>query len=198
MPGLGGGIWSQKRGSFKMEKAAQRNAAREARLAVNAPGHGALRTGNTPSPAASDGTGALPFTIPLQPTPKAGRSLSHSQGQRDFSHGSVAHFGSNGDREGGALPLGLLTEEDADTETESELGGVLTQTASHPYALQRTSTLPATAFGSYLGGGAYEDQDDIDAAAGALAYGGERGNGYSGQCDCSCLLAVPLAQCPVM
>lgn len=185
VPGLGGGIWSQKRGSFKMEKAAQRNAARDARLAVNAPGHSALRAGNTPSPAASEGSGALPFAIPLQPTPKAGRSLSHSQGQRDFSHGGGAPFGSNGERESGALPLGLLTEEDPDTETESELGGVLTQTASHPYALQRTSTLPAAAFGSYLGGPGYED-DDGDAAGGALSHGGgDRGNGYGGESPCS-------------
>lgn len=191
VPGLGGGIWSQKRGSFKMEKAAQRNAAREARLAVNAPSHGALRAGNTPSPSVSEGSGALPFTIPLQPTTKAGRSLSHSQGQRDFSAGAGAPYGSNGDREGGALPLGLLTEEDADTETESELGGVLTQTASHPYALQRTSTLPAAAFGSYLGGGAYDDVDDGDAAGGALAHAGDRGNGYSGAYACSSLLVEP-------
>ena len=194
MPGLGGGIWSQKRGSFKMEKAAQRNAAREARLAVNAPGHSALRAGNTPSPAASDGPGALPFAIPLRPTPKAGRSLSHSQGQRDFSQSAGSPYGSNGDREGGALPLGLLTEEDADTETESELGGVLTQTASHPYALQRTSTLPAAAFGGYLGGSAYDD-DDGDAAGGALPHtGGERGNGYGGEC-LSQLFLLPSLLC---
>ena len=183
VPGLGGGIWSQKRGSFKMEKAAQRNAAREARLAVNAPV--GLRPGATPSPAASEGSGALPFAIPLQPTPKAGRSLSHSQGQRDFSQGGAQNLGTNGDREGGALPLGLLTEEDADTETESELGGVLTQTASHPYALQRTSTLPAAAFGGYLGGQGYDDEDDdIDSAGGPHSHGGA-GNGYGGMCACS-------------
>lgn len=173
VPGLGGGIWSQKRGSFKMEKTAQRNAAREARLAVGAPpSQGGLRPGNTPSPALSESSsGALPFAIPLQPAPKAGRSLSHSQGQRDFS--TQQHI----DNDGGALPLGLLTEEaDDDTETESELGGVLTQTSSHPYALQRTSTLPASAFSSYFGGQEYDDDDGGDAVSGAAMrndYGGE-------------------------
>jgi len=142
VPGLPGGIWStQKRGSFKMSEAAHRNVAREVRLAApNA--HNVLRTANTPSPAASEGAenGALPFAIPLQPTPKAGRSLSHSHGQREQA---LASTGSSG---APALPLGLLTEE-TDTETDSELGGPITHTVSHPPigSLQRASTY-STAF----------------------------------------------------
>lgn len=137
MPGLPGGIWStQRRGSFKLSEAAHKSAAREVRLGAANP-HSALRTANTPSPAASDGTGhgALPFAIPLQPTPKAGRSLSHSQGQREHALGAT---GSSGAR---ALPLGLLTEE-VDTESDSELGGALTHTFSHPPigSLHRAST----------------------------------------------------------
>ena len=150
VPGLGGGIWStQKRGSFKMEKAAQRNAAREARLgAPNQPRSG-LRSDNTPSPAASEGSAALPFSIPLQPAPKAGRSMSHSQGQREVPQTSGAHPGSN--NHAAALPLGLLTEE-VDTESEEELGGGLTHTTSHPPMsfLQRTATYPST-YDTYYG-----------------------------------------------
>jgi len=195
VPGLGGGIWSQKRGSFKMEKTAQRNAARDARLAVGgAPG---LRAGNTPSPAQSEGSsGALPFAIPLQPTPKAVRSLSHSQGQRDFSQLGEQHLASGSDRDGAALPLGLLTEEDADTETESEMGGALTQTSSHPYALQRTTTLPASAFSSYFGGHEYDD--DGDATGGAAMHSGR--NEYGGE-SCflfSCSLVLLAAFCTAL
>jgi hypothetical protein len=141
VPGLGGTIWStQKRDSFKMEKAAQRNAAREAWLAAPTGSRSGLRTDGTPSPAASDASGALPFSIPLQPAPKAGRSMSHSPGQREFPSGTNDH-----------IPLGLLAEE-VDTESESELGGVLTHTLSHPPigTLQRTATLP-TSYGSYYG-----------------------------------------------
>jgi hypothetical protein len=144
VPGLGGTIWStQKRDSFKMEKAAQRNAAREARLAAPNGNRTSLRAEGTPSPAASDASGALPFAIPLQPVPKAGRSMSHSQGQREVPIGSTDHT---------VLPLGLLAEE-ADTDSESELGGGLTHTTSHPPigTLQRTLTLPAT-YASFYGG----------------------------------------------
>lgn len=145
VPGIGGGIWStQRRGSFKMEKAAHRNAARDARLgAPNQPRMG-LRAESTPSPAASESSAALPFAIPLQPTPKAGRSLSHSQGQRENLQALGTRPSSN--EHAPVLPLGLLTEEEVDTETESELGGALTQTTSHPPigTLQRTSTYPST------------------------------------------------------
>ena len=150
VPGLGGGIWStQKRGSFKMEKAAQRNAAREARLgAPNQPRSG-LRAEGTPSPAASDGSAALPFSIPLQPAPKAGRSMSHSQGQREVQLSSGTH--PNSTDHAPVLPLGLLTEE-VDTESESEFGGGLTHTTSHPPigTLHRTSTHPST-YDTYYG-----------------------------------------------
>ena len=166
VPGLGGGIWSQKRGSFKMEKAAQRNVAREARLGAPGSAHSGLRAGSTPSPAASEGSGALPFAIPLQPTPKTGRSLSHSQGQREVLQASGAHIGSN--EHASVLPLGLLTEEEVDTETESELGGALTHTTSYPPigTLQRTSTLPAP-YSSYYGGG--HARDPREALGGAEA-----------------------------
>lgn len=140
MPGLPGGIWSnQKRGSFKMSEAAQRNAAREARLGAVNPSHAALRAGATPSPSASEGANSLPFAIPLQPTPKTGRSLSHSQGQREVlqSAGQQQQNTQN-------LPLGLLPEE-VDTESESDVGSRLTHTTSHPPigSLMRPATLPA-------------------------------------------------------
>jgi len=110
VPGLPGGIWSTgKRGSFKLSEAAHRNAARDVRLgAVNPAVAAGLR--GTPSPASTEGAGSLPFAIPLQPTPKTGRSLSHSQGQREISQSSGQHLGSGG-QGGAALPLGLLTEE---------------------------------------------------------------------------------------
>ena len=137
-----------------MEKAAQRNAAREARLGASnlhfGGFSGGFRGDSTPSPSISDGSGALPFSIPLQPTPKAGRSLSHSQGQRDLGL-SPADRASAHDSALGA-PLGLLTEE-GDAETDSELGGALTHTTSHPPMsfLQRTTTYPA-AYDVYHGG----------------------------------------------
>ena len=166
VPGLGGGIWStQKRGSFKMEKTAQRNATREAWLgAPNQPRSG-LRADSTPSPAASEGSGALPFAIPLQPTPKAGRSLSHSQGQREISTALGTHPSSKD--HASILPLGLLTEE-VDTETESELGGGLTQTTSHPPigSLHRTSTYPST-YASYYASS--NGKEPAHAAGGAQA-----------------------------
>ncbi|KAK5133545.1 hypothetical protein LTR08_007584 [Meristemomyces frigidus] len=143
VPGLPGGIWSnQRRGSFKMSEAAHRNVAREVRLgAANA--HSSLRTANTPSPSTSEGTASLPFAIPLQPTPKAHRSLSHSQGQREPPQNSNLIFGVGSGAQ--ALPLGLLTEEH-DDESDSELGGVLTHTVSQPPigSLQRASTCHTT------------------------------------------------------
>jgi len=156
VPGLGGTIWStQKRDSFKMEKAAQRNAAREARLAAPNRTRSGLRAEGTPSPAASDASGALPFPIPMQPVPKAGRSMSHSQGQREVPISSNDHT---------VLPLGLLAEE-ADTESESEMGGALTHTTSHPPigSLQRTSTFPST-YASFYG--------EINGREGGQADGG--------------------------
>lgn len=149
VPGMPGGIWgTQKRGSFNISDVAQRNAARNAaRLgaAANMPVPG-LRGASTPSPSVSEGAGALPFAIPLQPTPKTGRSLSHSQGQREapLSAGGL-HGAAAGPAAGAALPLGLLAEEDVDTDTESDIGSRLTHTTSHPPigSLMRTSTLPA-------------------------------------------------------
>ena len=161
MPGLGGGIWStQKRGSFKMEKAAQRNAALGARLGAPGQQRSGLRADSTPSPAASEGSGALPFSIPLQPAPKAGRSMSHSQGQREVLQALGAHPNSNDPTS--KLPLGLLTEE-VDTESESEFGGGLTHTTSHPPigALQRTSTYPSTYDAYYNGINGKESGDPI-------------------------------------
>jgi hypothetical protein len=145
-----------------MEKAAQRNAAREARLAApNGPRSG-LRTDSTPSPAASDNSGALPFSIPLQPAPKAGRSMSHSQGQREVVTGPNDHT---------VLPLGLLAEE-VDTESESELGGALTHTTSHPPigTLQRTSTFPSTYESFYS---ATNGKEASQAAGGAQGLRGD-------------------------
>ena len=164
MAGFGGSIWStQKRGSFGMEKTAQRNAAREARLGAPGQARSALRNDATPSPSASESSAALPFQIPLHPAPKAGRSMSHSQGQRE---------GPNQADHAPALPLGLLAEE-VDTESESELGGGLTHTTSHPPigTLHRTATFPAT-YDSYYG--AANGKDYGDAAGGA--QGGQRGD----------------------
>ncbi|KAK0257587.1 hypothetical protein LTS09_007634 [Friedmanniomyces endolithicus] len=153
MPGLTGGIWSvssQKRGSFKLSDAAKRNAGREARLGVTENTHSALRMANTPSPAASEGAAAsLPFAIPLQPTPKAHRSLSHSQGQRETPQASSVY--PNQGSGGRALPMGLLAEDnETDEDEDSDFGGHLTHTVSHPPigALQRAATYSA----------AYEDR----------------------------------------
>ncbi|KAK1816067.1 hypothetical protein LTR12_009570 [Friedmanniomyces endolithicus] len=153
MPGLTGGIWSvssQKRGSFKLSDAAKRNAGREARLGVAENAHSALRMANTPSPAASEGAAAsLPFAIPLQPTPKAHRSLSHSQGQRETPQASSVY--PNPGSGGRALPMGLLAEDnETDEDEDSDFGGRLTHTVSHPPigALQRAATYSA----------AYEDR----------------------------------------
>jgi hypothetical protein len=136
VPGLGGGIWStsQSRGSFKLGEQARRNAAREAR--TGAPNNISARAADTPS---------------LQPTPKLGRSLSHSQGQREMPPTSTAATmqASAGMERPAALPLGLLNEEledgDVVSDRGSDLGGMLTQTVSHPVFsnLHRTSTLPA-------------------------------------------------------
>ncbi|KAH9817752.1 PSP1 C-terminal conserved region [Teratosphaeria destructans] len=136
VPGLPGGIWTaQRRDSLKLSEAAARNAAR----GLGAP-PSALRSAQTPSPSTSDGTGALPFAIPLQPTPKVHRSLSHSQGQRELPpHVGPTLPGSNSGAP--ALPLGLLAEENDDHESDSEIGPPLTQTFSHPVGfLQRAST----------------------------------------------------------
>ncbi|KAK0321533.1 hypothetical protein LTR54_005131 [Friedmanniomyces endolithicus] len=153
MPGLTGGIWSvssQKRGSFKLSDAAKRNAGREARLGVAENAHSALRMANTPSPAASEGAAAsLPFAIPLQRTPKAHRSLSHSQGQRETPQASSVY--PNQGSGGRALPMGLLAEDnETDEDEDSDFGGHLTHTVSHPPigALQRAATYSA----------AYEDR----------------------------------------
>lgn len=130
-----------------MDKAAQRNVTRDMRLAAPMQARSGLRADNTPSPAASEGSAALPFAIPLQPTAKAVRSLSHSQGQREFPQASNNRTGNQPgvNDHAPALPLGLLTEE-VDTETESEFGGGLTHTTSHPPigTLHRTATYPPT------------------------------------------------------
>ena len=191
MPGLPGGIWStQRKGSFKMSEAAHRTVAREVRLgaangAANA--HSSLRSANTPSPSTSEGTSALPFAIPLQPTPKFHRSLSHSQGQREPpqnanpSAASISGVGSGAS----ALPLGLLAEEH-DDESDSELGGVLTQTVSQPPigSLQRASTYHTTydhLYGANNGRGQADEQGTgqsgsrlgrgLEAAFANLAFG---------------------------
>lgn len=142
MPGLPGGIWSTGRGSFKMDKKQLDAARANIRLGAPNPVHATLRA--TPSPSASEGAATLPFAIPLQPTTKTGRSLSHSQGQRESLQNSAAHQTSGG--HAAVLPLGLLAEEEADTESESELGSKLTHTVSHPPigSLMRTATLPPT------------------------------------------------------
>lgn len=131
VPGLGG-IWAaQSRPDFVPSQ----------RLSARA---STVRSVATPSPAASDNSAAaLPFSIPLQPTAKAGRSLSHSQGQRD-----PADLQNTLQQQAPALPLGLLAEE-VDTDPDSDSGDGdgerLTQTTSHPPigALQRMSTYPA-------------------------------------------------------
>ncbi|SMQ45436.1 unnamed protein product [Zymoseptoria tritici ST99CH_3D7] len=147
VPGLPGGIWSTgRRGSFKISEAAQRNAARDAaRLGASNAANPTMRGLSTPSPSASDKMGSLPFAIPLQPTTKTGRSLSHSQGQREPPQSSAGPAGGTA----AALPLGLLAEEDdADTESEPDTGSRLTHTMSHPPiglgSLMRTATMPAT------------------------------------------------------
>ena len=119
---------------------------------------------------ASEGSAALPFQIPLHPAPKAGRSLSHSQGQREYPPVTSAH--STQPDHAPALPLGLLAEE-VDTESESELGGGLTQTTSHPPigTLHRTATFPAT-YDSYYG--ATNGKEHGEEAGGA--QGGSRGD----------------------
>lgn len=146
VPGLPGGIWAQKRGSFKMSEPAKRNALHDVRLTAGNVAQNALRAGNTPSPSSDRASGTIPFSIPLQPVAKTGRSLSHSQGQREQPRNNVLshHAMSNAGTHNNAMPLALLAEE-ADTESESEMGGRLTHTLSHPPigTLLRTSTLPA-------------------------------------------------------
>jgi hypothetical protein len=147
-----------------MEKAAQRNAAREARLAAPN-GSRSFRADATPSPAPSDASGTIPFSIPMQPVLKTGRSMSHSHGQREVPSGGT---GSE------VHTLGLLAEEEADTESESEiLGGGLTHTTSHPPigTLQRTSTFPSTYESYYQGLNGRETQQH-----GAGLGGGNRGD----------------------
>lgn len=178
MPGLPGGIWSTgRKGSFKMTEAAHRNAAREVRLGATNPGHSGLRQANTPSPATSggtsEGTGSLPFAIPLQPTPKAHRSLSHSHGQREAPQQVSTGAG------GPALPLGLLAEEENDTDSEDgshDFGGQLTQTVSQPpySGLQRASTYSAV-YGGYYDGGTGRDQPDELGVGQPGSRGGNRG-----------------------
>lgn len=126
VPGLGG-IWAaQSRPDF----------APSHRLSARA---STVRSVATPSPSASDSSAAnLPFSIPLQPTAKAGRSLSHSQGQRD-----PADVQNAPNEHAPVLPLGLLAEEvDTDPDSDSIEGERLTQTTSHPPigALQRSYT----------------------------------------------------------
>jgi hypothetical protein len=153
-----------------MEKTAQRNAAREARLGAPGQPRSGLRNDATPSPSASEGSAALPFSIPLHPAPKAGRSLSHSHGQREYPPVTSA-LSAQGDH-APALPLGLLAEE-VDTESESELGGALTQTTSHPPigTLHRTATFPVT-YDSYYA--APNGKEHGEASGGA--QGGSRGD----------------------
>lgn len=169
VPGLGGGIWAQtggRSGSFGLTEAARRVAKRDVYLGAPMAHHrtGTSRSANTPSPAASSdeiAANTLPFAIPLQPTPKTGRSLSHSQGQREMPISSASHSqmsqSTAGMEQSGALPLGLLNEAeeaDIDTENESEFGGMLTQTTSHGpmSSLQRTATLPAQYESGFLHG----------------------------------------------
>ncbi|WPH00426.1 Hypothetical protein R9X50_00325400 [Acrodontium crateriforme] len=156
VPGLPGGIWStQRRGSYKLSDAPPRNVARDSRLGISTHAQSALRAESTPSPAASEGTGTLPFSFPLQPTSKTVRSLSHSQGQREAPQSSGN--GSNGPDH--VLPLGLLTEE-ADADTESDFGTTLTHTMSHPPpgSLHRTSTFPL----AYEHTHGYNNGHDVD------------------------------------
>lgn len=160
VPGLPGGIWSTQkgRGSFKMSeemsKGVRQNLSQNRLGAVSS----AKRARTTPSPSASEGAASLPlpFAIPLQPTAKTGRSLSHSTGQREVPQTSSAH--SNAGGHAAALPLGLLAEE-VDTESESDMGAQLTHTTSHPPigSLLRTATLPPTFEPSYRNGREYGD-----------------------------------------
>ncbi|KXT05762.1 hypothetical protein AC578_1063 [Pseudocercospora eumusae] len=168
VPGLPGGIWSTQkgRGSFKMSdeksKAVRQNLSQNRLGAVGS----AIRAGNTPSPSASEGAASLPFAIPLQPTPKTGRSLSHSTGQRELPQTSSAH--SNAGGHAAPLPLGLLAEE-ADTESESDMGAQLTHTTSHPIAsLMRTATLPPTFEPSHRNGREYGDNNQDAVQSGLL------------------------------
>lgn len=165
VPGLGGGIWSQKRGgSFKMAEAARRNAAREVQLSAGNP-HTTFRQGNTPSPSTSEGPVTLPFAIPLQPTPKAGRSLSHSHGQREPNASNGAS------QPGPVLPLGLLTEE-ADPETESDFGEQLTHTVSQPPigTLQRASTYNNAYDNAHFAGNGRARPDEFTGHPGAPQF----------------------------
>lgn len=151
VPGLPGGIWATRSGSFKLSDKAKMDVRANVRLGAVNHAHAGARA--TPSPSVSEGAGAgaLPFAIPLQPVPKTGRSLSHSTGQREGGSRSSGlqlqqlqlqqqHAGATGHA---SLPLGLLAEE-VDTESESEVGTRLTHTLSHPPmgTLMRTATLP--------------------------------------------------------
>ena len=143
VPGLPGGIWSTRSGSFKLSDKAKMDVRANVRLGAVNQAHAGVRA--TPSPSVSEGAGNLPFAIPLQPTPKTGRSLSHSTGQREGAQRASGqqmqqHAGAAGHT---ALPLGLLAEE-VDTESESDVGTRLTHTTSHPPmgSLMRTATLP--------------------------------------------------------
>jgi hypothetical protein len=94
----------------------------------------------------SAGAGSLPFAIPLHAQLKTGRSLSHSQGQRELPIMSNHNMQAKSTLSGGqpaTLPLALLSEE-ADTDSESDSGHRLTHTLSHPPigSLARTNTLP--------------------------------------------------------
>lgn len=143
-----------------MSEAAKRNALHDVRLNAGAAAQSSLRVGGTPSPA-GDRTGNIPFNIPLQPVAKSGRSMSHSQGQREIlTPSSNLRTMQTNTQHSNNLPLGLLTEE-ADTDSEPELGSNLTQTTSHPPigSLMRTTTLP-TGFGAVTSPGndqAYPD-----------------------------------------
>lgn len=130
VPGLGASIWAQSsRGSFKLDDA-RRMAVRQSIINSGNMPHPATRVADTPSPTTSDPK-SLPFSIPLRPTPKAGRSLSHSQGQREMPASMHTHAGAT-DRSS-TLPLDLVNEaEEIDTDSEPELGAALTQTASQP------------------------------------------------------------------
>ncbi|KAK6429567.1 hypothetical protein LTR95_014288 [Oleoguttula sp. CCFEE 5521] len=168
VPGLGGGIWAtQQRGSFKLNDQTRRAVAREMHLGAPNSNRASSRSGATPSPAASEGHNALPFAIPLQPTPKVGRSLSHSQGQRDmtFSPPEVQ----TPQASAGMVPLGLLHEAeegDIDTEDGYEPDGDFSGNSQPPFAsLQRTVTMPLQyeSFG-YSNGGVDRRADTMDAA----------------------------------
>jgi hypothetical protein len=140
----GGSIWGQQRGSFKMTDSAKRNAVMEVRRAAGNLGGTALSSGDASTPN-SAGTGSLPFSIPLHAHLKTGRSLSHSQGQRELpmTANNMQGNASASSGQPSTLPLALLSEE-ADTDTESDSGHRLTHTLSHPPigSLVRTTTLP--------------------------------------------------------